>query len=140
MPVCAMTDSGQPRLQPPEQTTPRGYATGIPWLLRPRASPEVTYRLVHCAAAAIRLGALSRRHALREDFEHALLSPRASSSACTSDPMTAEMVLGHRLSGVMGTYERADFFDNKSDALARFATHLLSVVGEKVVQLRPVSA
>ena len=56
------------------------------------------------------------------------------------DYLVGELVLGHTIKGVGKVYDRYDRFEEKSEALARFATHVLAVVGENVVQLHPATA
>ena len=45
----------------------------------------------------------------------------------------AERVMGHRISGVAGTYDRHSYFDEKADALRRLATLIESIVSHENV-------
>jgi integrase len=72
-------------------------------------------------------------HDLRRSFRTRL------GERCKVDPLTAELVIGHRIPGVHGIYDRGGYFEQKSEALDHFATHLLGVVGDNVVQLRTVT-
>ena len=45
----------------------------------------------------------------------------------------AERVMGHRISGVAGVYDRHSYFDEKADALRRLATLIESIVSHENV-------
>jgi integrase len=44
--------------------------------------------------------------------------------------VVAELCLGHRQPGIVGVYDRHSYLNEKRDALQRWQTHLLTVVGE----------
>jgi hypothetical protein len=44
------------------------------------------------------------------------------------DPDIAERVIGHVIGGVRGVYDRHAYFDEKRDALERWAAHLAGVI------------
>ncbi len=56
------------------------------------------------------------------------------------DPVTAELVIGHRLPGVLGVYDRYDRMPERRRALERWAEHVARIVGgepeSKVVPLK----
>jgi integrase len=62
---------------------------------------------------------------------------RTNLSALRVERDVAEMVLAHRQRGIVRTYDLFDHEPAKREALAAWATRLLAIVGDNVVQLRP---
>jgi len=60
---------------------------------------------------------------------------RTGLSALRVEPHVAERCLGHRQGGIIRVYDLHDHEPEKRDALERWATRLLSIVGDNVVPL-----
>ena len=120
----------------------------LPRVESPFVFPGVTAPLVDCNLNKVRLcramedamlaeqGRAMERWTLH-DLRRTL---RTRLSLLKVDYLVGELVLGHTIKGVGKIYDRYDRFEEKSEALARFATHVLAVIGENVVQFHPVTA